>query len=556
MKQGKLLKIFVAWLSIAFLLTVALGSSQPLHITTSATQGSLYESSSAGALGAPADISVYTRVEGQDDTIWKGNVTVTESDITADNSGKIYHLPDPTPLGALDEASNDEERFQYYVTDQYGALFVSSVAGEEPQGARGWMYRVDCRTPIVGADQFILGETMPPDPPHEEVLWYYGNWGDAPLKISLSDMEVDAGAGDEFTATVTYYSDDSDEWLPCEGATVHAAGQGYETGSDGRVDIGIDSEGTFSLFAEKDDCIRSDRVRVMVTMSAPETCTLTMRVDGNGSTTPSVGRHTYDAGTTVDISAAADAGWEFDSWTGDVTNPSSSSTIVTIDADKSVVANFIEISPALYRLTATCEPNGGGSLTLSPQGEANQYEVGASVKLTATPAAGYIFGTWSGDLNGGSNPASVTMDSNKEVIANFVLSASGKAADFSVSNLTISPEQVQPNQQVNISISITKVGGKTGSCEAVLYINGQMEDSQTVRLNPGSTQNVVFLVGKATPGTYDVSLTGLQGQFTVVGSQTSGGALDTNSIIAIVIIVALVVAVVLVFRRIKELKRE
>jgi len=553
-KQGKLLQIFVAWLSIAFLLTVALGSSQPLHITTSATQGSLYQSSSVGAVGATADISVYTRVEGQDDTIWKGNVTVTESDITADNSGKTYHLPDPTPLGALDEASDDEERFQYYVSDQYGALFVNSVAGEEAQGAIGWMYRVDYRTPIVGADQFTLGQTTPPDPPHEEVLWYYGNWGDAPLKISLGDMEVDVD--DEFTATVTYYSDDSDEWLPCEGATVRAAGRGYRTGSDGRVDIGIDSEGTFSLFAEKDDCIRSDRIRVTVTMSAPETCTLTMKVDGNGSTTPSVGRHTYDAGTEVDISAAADAGWEFDSWSGDVTNPSSSSTTVTVDADKSVVANFIEISPGLHRLTASCEPNGAGSLTLSPPGEANQYESGASVKLTATPAAGYIFDTWSGDLNGGSNPASVTMDSDKEVIANFVLSASGKAGDFSVSNLTISPGQVQPNQQVNISINIAKAGGETGSCEAVLYINGQMEDSQTVRLSPGSTQNVVFLVGKATAGTYDVSLTGLQGQFTVVGSQTSGGALDTNSIIAIVVIVALVVSVVLVFRRIKELRRE
>jgi hypothetical protein len=553
-EQGKLLKIPVTWLGIAFLLAIATGSGHSLHMAASATQGSLYQSSLAEAPGAPADISVYTRVEGQDDTIWKGNVTVAESDITADNSGKICHLPDPTPLGALDEASGDEGEFQYYVTDQYGALFVSSVVGEEPQGARGWMYRVDYRTPGVGADQFILGETTPPDPPHEEVLWYYGNWGDAPLRISLSDTEV--YAGDEFTATVTYYSDESDEWLPCEGATVRGAGRGHETGSDGTVDIGIDSEGTFRLFAEKDGCIRSDRIRIRVTTPEPETCTLTMRVDGNGSTTPSVGRHTYHAGTTVDISAAADAGWEFDSWSGDAANPSSSSTTVTVDADKSVVANFIETSPALYTLTATCEPNGGGSLTLSPQGKANQYEAGASVKLTATPAAGYIFSTWGGDLDSGSNPASVTMDSNKEVIASFVMSASGRAAGFSASNLTISPDQVQANQQVNISINITNVGRKTGSYEAVLYVNEQVEDSQTVRLSPGSTQDLVFLVSRTTPGIYDVSLAEVRGRFTVVGGQASGGALDTNSMVAIVIIMALVVAIVLVFRRIKNLRRE
>lgn len=549
MKQGSLSKIAV-YLIAAFLLATALHGFQPLQTTTSATQGSLYEPSPVRALGTLADISIYTRVEGQDDTIRSGNVTVSNSDIIADNSGKTYHLPDPTALGALDEASNHEERFQYYVTDQYGALFVSSVAGEEPQGARGWMYRVGYHTPNVGADQFILGETTPPDPPHKEVLWYYGSWSDAPLKISLSDMEVDVG--DEFTATVTYYSDDSNEWLPCGGATVRAAGQGYETGSDGTVDIGIDSEGTFSLFAEKDDCIRSDRIEVMVTMPVPETYTLTIRVDGNGSTTPSVGRYTYDAGTTVDISAASDAGWEFDSWSGDVTNPSSSSTTVTMDTDKTVIVNFTEIPPLIYMLTVTCKPSGGGSVTLSPTAESNQYETGASVELTAISAEGYAFDSWSGDLNDSTNPVNITMNSNGSVTANFVLSASEKLASFSASLLNISPETAQPNQQVNISINITNVGGKTGSCEAVLYINGQMEDSQTVSLSPGSTQNVVFLVSKATLGTYDVSLGGQQGQFTVVGSQTSSGALDTNSIIAIVIIVALIVALVLVFRRIKK----
>ena len=553
MKQGKLLKILVAWLNTALLLTIALGSSQPLQLAAHTTQGSSYQSASVEALGTPADTSVYTRVEGRDDTIWRGNVAVAESDIRADNSGEIYHLPDPTALGALDEASSHEERFQYYVTDQYGALFVSSVAGEEPQGAKGWMYRVNYYSANLSAGQFILGETTPPDPPHEEVLWYYGGLSDAPLNISVSDTKVDAG--DELTATVTYYSHDSDESLPCEGATVRVGGRGYETDSDGRVDIAMDREGTFSVFAEKDDCIRSDRIRVMVAMPEPETHTLTMRVDGNGSTTPSVGRHSYGAGTAVDISAVADAGWEFDSWSGDVANPSFSSTTVTIDTDKSVVANFVEILSALYTLRATCQPNGGGSVTFSPLGEADQYEAGSSVKLTATPAAGYIFGSWGGDLNSDSNPAIVTMDSDKEVIANFVPSASGKPADFSVSDFTISPEQAQPNQQVNISANITNVGGEIGSYEAVLYINGQVEGSQTVRLSPSSTENVVFLVSKASPGTYNVSLTGVQGQFTVVGSQSSNGALDTNSMIAIVIIMALVVAIVLVFRRIRELRR-
>jgi len=265
-----------------------------------------------------------------------------------------------------------------------------------------------------------------------------------------------------------------------------------------------------------------------------------------------VGRYTYDAGTTVDISAASDVGWEFDSWSGDVTNPSSSSITVTMDTDKTVVANFIEISPVIYTLTVTCEPNGGGSLTLSPTAEANQYKAGTSVELTATPADGYIFGTWGGDLNGSTNPASVTMDSDKEITANFVLPASEKPADFSVSLLNISPEQARPNQQVDISINVANNDGKVGSYEGILYVNGQIEGNQTVSISPGSTQTVVFSVTKAIPGTYTVSLGGQQGQFTVVGSQASGSGLDTGSMIAIAVIIALVAAQVLVFRRIRK----
>ena len=38
---------------------------------------------------------------------------------------------------------------------------------------------------------------------------------------------------------------------------------------------------------------------------------------------------------------------------------------------------------------------------------------------TATPATGYEFSGWSGDITGTSNPASITMDANKNVTATF-----------------------------------------------------------------------------------------------------------------------------------------
>ncbi len=236
------------------------GMSVP-KTTAYAIQALLGKSYPVKVLEPEEGVSVYVRVEGQSNTIWKGNVTVSESDITADNSGETYHLSDPTALGALDEASNHEERFPYYVTDEYGGLYVKSINGEEPSGMSGWMYRVDYRSPSVGAEQFILGETTPPDPPHEEVLWYYGAWDAAPLKISGNKTEVDVG--EEFAVTVNAYNDTTHDWPPCANATVHAD-QDYTTADNGTVTISVDHNVTLHIFAEKEGCIRSDKVTVIV----------------------------------------------------------------------------------------------------------------------------------------------------------------------------------------------------------------------------------------------------------------------------------------------------
>ncbi|MCK4387412.1 MAG: hypothetical protein KAW00_01455 [Dehalococcoidia bacterium] len=71
--------------------------------------------------------------------------------------------------------------------------------------------------------------------------------------------------------------------------------------------------------------------------------TLTMAVTGNGTTVPAVGGHSYVNGTVVNITATPDAYWDFVNWTGDVADPNSASTNVTVDANKTVTANFAKV---------------------------------------------------------------------------------------------------------------------------------------------------------------------------------------------------------------------
>jgi len=122
-------------------------------------------------------------------------------------------------------------------------------------------------------------------------------------------------------------------------------------------------------------------------------------------------------------------------------------------------------------------------------------------------------------------------------------------ASLSASGLSISPQQVNPDQEVTISINVANTGGETGSYNAILYINGVVEDSQSVSVAPGMTKNVIFTVSKSDAGVYDVLIAGQSGQFEVVHTGWFGGGLGTGGIVVVVVIViAIILALVFVLR--------
>jgi len=97
-----------------------------------------------------------------------------------------------------------------------------------------------------------------------------------------------------------------------------------------------------------------------------------------------------------------------------------------------------------YTLTVTSDPEAGGSVNLNPAQPEGGYESGTSVQLTAMPAEGYAFGSWSGDLTGSVNPGTIVMNSAKVVTAKFVLfiapdTVSLTEAAPGVASITITP---------------------------------------------------------------------------------------------------------------------
>lgn len=117
----------------------------------------------------------------------------------------------------------------------------------------------------------------------------------------------------------------------------------------------------------------------------------------------------HAAKTAVTLTAVAEPGFEFECWTGDVSS-SDNPLQVTLDTDLTVTAVF----HAVFGLSVTAT---NGSAAKSP--DATLYADGTQVELTATAASGFEFESWSGDLDSTTNPATITVDANKSVSANF-----------------------------------------------------------------------------------------------------------------------------------------
>jgi len=132
----------------------------------------------------------------------------------------------------------------------------------------------------------------------------------------------------------------------------------------------------------------------------------------NGSIILSPPGGAYTPGTSVKGTSKRDLGFAINSWSGDLSGSVNPVTII-VDTDKTISANYIT-SP-IYTLTVSSDK---GSVTLSPSG--GVYNSGDEVVLTPVKIFGYKFSFWSGDLSGSEVPGKIIMNSDKNIIANYV----------------------------------------------------------------------------------------------------------------------------------------
>ena len=241
----------------------------------------------------------------------------------------------------------------------------------------------------------------------------------------------------------------------CDGGTKYTPGTVVELTADVFADFTFShwSGGASGTNATVSVTMNEDKV---VTANLTQTCyTLTVGSsptaggEVNVETPPNCGSGglSYLSGTQVELTAVSNPGYEFDNWSGNASG-SSENTAVVMNRNRSVTANFSEVTTC-YRLNLSTSPNEGGTLTASPQPNCadGKYIAGTTVQLTAAAHAGYEFERFSGAVTGSDNPSTLTIDSFKAVTAHFV--------EVEGPELRIGEVTGYPNQKVEVPIYFT-----------------------------------------------------------------------------------------------------
>lgn len=140
-------------------------------------------------------------------------------------------------------------------------------------------------------------------------------------------------------------------------------------------------------------------------------------------------------GTYVTLTANNLTGYVFSSWSGDCAGTSSTCDI-TLSSDRTVEANYNAVITN-YTLTVVGSANGtvsDGSGIDCGSDCTEIYADGSTVTLTATPAMGYQFDNWSGDVCSGetSTTCQFTLNTDTTVTPNFSIIVSPSCANKGV----------------------------------------------------------------------------------------------------------------------------
>ncbi len=120
----------------------------------------------------------------------------------------------------------------------------------------------------------------------------------------------------------------------------------------------------------------------------PDKYTLTIEIEGQGTTEPTKGEHTYTENKQVNLKATPEDGWKFEKWIINDSEFEEDEITITMNNDKTATANFV-----LKQHTVTFHDHDGTKI------KKETVEHGSAATPPAEPTReGYTFTGWDNDF--------------------------------------------------------------------------------------------------------------------------------------------------------------
>ena len=151
------------------------------------------------------------------------------------------------------------------------------------------------------------------------------------------------------------------------------------------------------------------------------------------------------------------------------------------------ISNLVLAQTPEYYLTVNIF--GSGSVAVNGS---SPYAAGSIVQFTATPAAGWTFSGWGGDLSGSANPEFLLMDSNKTLTATFTEGPEW-VHDVEAVSQTVCDNEALPGDLVDIDVTVRNNGNYTESFDLSCYYDSiEIGTINVESLAPGESRIVTF----------------------------------------------------------------
>ena len=403
----------------------------------------------------PATINKTTFTIKQGTTLIAGTVAPTATGTIFTFKPDVPLLPFTTYTGTISTGATDPFRTAMVADYVWTFTTIPEIKLSSNPAAGGT---------LTGAGMFAQGSTVTVTATPLEG-YTFTNWTHNGTITSTSASYPFAMAGNR--ALVANYTLTPPSQLavilssnPAAGGTTNGAGN-YNAGSSVTVTANANAGFTFLNWTENGNVVSAnpsyqfmltaDRNLVAHYNPIPAS-QLTLALSAN----PTVGGNTngagsFNAGSSVTVTAAANTGYTFTNWTeGNQVVSTSASYTFALNDSKTLVANF---AIKTYTLTVTAA-NG----TVAKSLDQARYNHGSTVQLTATPNPGFTFTSWSGDAVGDTNPLTVTMNADKNITANFTAIppvVNAYTLTVTAANGTVVKNPNQPNYNAGTNVQLT-----------------------------------------------------------------------------------------------------